>query len=694
MKAAFAIGWQILLISLGVVCQAQETAHLNFLVSDADGKEMPCRIHVRDSTGAAQFAEGMPSWKDHFVCPGKFVMELKPDEYSFQVERGPEFERVKGSFVAEKGKSITIHQRLHRLASMRGEGWFSGDLHVHRPAADVELLMAAEDLDYLPVIGWWNQPAPNASPLPEIDFATADGRIYSIGAGEDEREGGALLYIGLKQPLDLSVRSREFPSPMKFVNQARAGAAKVWVDIEKPFWWDVPVWLAVARPDSIGIAHNHMHRDGVLGNEAWGRPRDPDQYRGIHGNGHWTQQIYYHILNSGIQIPPSAGSASGVLPNPVGYNRVYVHLGQTECTRDNWFDALKAGKCFVTNGPLLRVRANGKYSGADIPFQAGETIALAIELDSNDPVSSLEVIHNGNVIKRISTDRIQHQTINTEFVLPGPGWFLVRAIADVRHTFRFASTAPWYVLREDGSEQVSQVSTQFFLDWLNERIERVKKNVQSTVERDLVLLWHYQARSFWQNRHRNANADLLPLRDGNWQQMRNRLRAALHCFNVNETTQKVLSDLKQVGSRLALNRVVQPLVVLDVSINPESRVKVASRLGKLSLEQNRPQQFFVQIDNLAGITAALNLSAIDLALNPPGVAKWCSIEIVDDPFTSRYLSGETTEFKVVEITPHAAGIREVRIVGDAGQGTQDLGFRATTDVLIDVQPASTDNDSK
>ena len=88
----------------------------------------------------------------------------------------------------------------------------------------------------------------------------------------------------------------------------------------------------------------------------------------------------------------------------------------------------------------------------------------------------------------------------------------------------------------------------------------------------------------------------------------------------------------------------------------------------------------------------MNLSAIDLALNPPGVAKWCSIEIVDDPFTSRYLSGETTEFKVVEITPHAAGIREVRIVGDAGQGTQDLGFRATTDVLIDVQPASTDND--
>ena len=28
--------------------------------------------------------------------------------------------------------------------------------------------------------------------------------------------------------------------------------------------------------------------------------------------------IYYHLLNCGLRVPPSAGSASGVLPNPVG----------------------------------------------------------------------------------------------------------------------------------------------------------------------------------------------------------------------------------------------------------------------------------------------------------------------------------------------------------------------------------------
>lgn len=39
--------------------------------------------------------------------------------------------------------------------------------------------------------------------------------------------------------------------------------------------------------------------------------------------------LYYRILNSGIELPLSAGSANGVKATPVGYNRVYVRLGET-----------------------------------------------------------------------------------------------------------------------------------------------------------------------------------------------------------------------------------------------------------------------------------------------------------------------------------------------------------------------------
>ena len=39
---------------------------------------------------------------------------------------------------------------------MAADGWWSGDLDVRRPARDIELLMAAEDLHVAEVITWQN----------------------------------------------------------------------------------------------------------------------------------------------------------------------------------------------------------------------------------------------------------------------------------------------------------------------------------------------------------------------------------------------------------------------------------------------------------------------------------------------------------------------------------------------------------
>jgi hypothetical protein len=74
---------------------------------------------------------------------------------------------------------------------------------------------------------------------------------------------------------------------------------------ELPFWYDTPVWLASGMVDSVGIAHNHMQRGGVMPNEAWGRARDEQRLPDPEGNELWTQEIYYHILNSGLRLPPS-----------------------------------------------------------------------------------------------------------------------------------------------------------------------------------------------------------------------------------------------------------------------------------------------------------------------------------------------------------------------------------------------------
>ena len=89
-----------------------------------------------------------------------------------------------------------------------------------------------------------------------------------------------------------------------------------------------------------------MLRDGMYENEAWGRPRDAQRLPPPRGNGFYTQEIYYQILNAGLRLPPSAGSASGVLQNPVGYNRVYVQASRP-LTWKKWWDGLRAGRCFT-----------------------------------------------------------------------------------------------------------------------------------------------------------------------------------------------------------------------------------------------------------------------------------------------------------------------------------------------------------
>jgi hypothetical protein len=81
-------------------------------------------------------------------------------------------------------------------------------------------------------------------------------------------------------------------------------------------------------------------------------------YRGNRGFALWMMDLYYRILNSGIQLPLTAGSANGVKATPVGYDRVYVRLGKDTFDYPGFMHAPEAG------AELLDERANpGPRSG-------------------------------------------------------------------------------------------------------------------------------------------------------------------------------------------------------------------------------------------------------------------------------------------------------------------------------------------
>jgi hypothetical protein len=354
-------------------------------------------------------------------------------------------------------------------------------------------------------ITWWNRQNLWSNGPPNDLLRRFDGnRFYHVLAGEDEREGGALLFFNLQQPLAITGATRHFPSSLVYANEARKHAG-VWIDMEKPFWWDFPLWVASGLCDSVGVANNHMQRAGMLDSEAWGRPRDRERFPSPRGNGFWTQEIYYHALNCGLRIPPSAGSASGVLPNPVGYNRVYVHTGP-ELSYDKWWEALRAGRCFVSNGPLLRCRANGKLPGE--VFTAAEGTRMEINIDpvltSRDPVPMIEIVRDGSVVQTLPVAAGKRSALTGTLTFTESGWFLVRASSEPG-TFRFASTAPFYVEIGANKRRISKASTQFFLDWVREGMSRVP--LPPGEQKEAVLQFHRNAEKFWREKLASANAE-------------------------------------------------------------------------------------------------------------------------------------------------------------------------------------------
>ena len=505
-----------LLIPMPSTAHAARTGKLKLIAKDAaTNHPVAVRMHLFDARDKPVLPKKSPGWKDHFAFEGEIELELPLGKYTFEIERGPEYKDYTGHFEIVKFADDSKIVLMHRIADLAKEGWYSGELHVHRPLDQIELVMKAEDLHVAPVLAWWkgNTRWHRAEEAPLGIAKFDENRFVSNLAGEDERRGGALLYFGLPgPPAGLEDATLDTPSLLTVLNEAKQ-TPRVHVDLEKPFWWDAPVLLASGKIDTIGLANNHLWRSGMLDNEAWGNPRDRERYPAPHGNGQWSETIYYHALNCGLKITPSAGSASGVLPNPVGYNRVYVQCGE-ELTYENWFANLRAGKVFVTNGPLLRTTVQGHppghtfYGDADDKFE----FSVGMKLSTREKIEYLEIVKDGNPIINVRLDQFVKAGGQLPLVpFDRSGWFVVRVVTENQKTYRFASTGPYYV-EVAGEPRISKESAQFFVDWINQRIDMIEANkfdppMKLTDDQfEALLKEQLTARKFWQGLVDVANA--------------------------------------------------------------------------------------------------------------------------------------------------------------------------------------------
>ena len=478
---ALACGLIVAVTACSAASGAAVTGKLDVTITEKGGGSLPCRVHLT-AGGKAVYARGLPRFErdPHFCCPGHFAATVPAGKVALRIERGTEYGPFVAELTVESEQTRRLAVELRRWIDMNERGWYSGDLHVHRPLRDMPLLLRADDLNVAPVLTHWNRRHMRVEP-PYLIEAKDDGaaspkpRWFHTLAQEDERAGGAIMLFNLTEPILLKGVSRDYPSG--FAYHERAIEQGAFIEVEKPFWWEAPVHVALGRVDTIGIVCNHLQRTGLMNNEAWGRARDRKRYPGPLGFALNVCDLYYHYLNLGHQIAASAGSASGVLKNPLGYNRVYVQLNRF--SYDGWFKALRQGRNFVTNGPMLLATVNGQPIGTRFKAQRGEPFKARVEVEAlgRDPLEKAEIVVGGKVVATFKPKAGEPRRIAASHTLSldRSTWIAVRVFEPVRRSIvRFAHTSPFYV-SVGGQKPRDPDAARFYLHWMDELIAATEK---------------------------------------------------------------------------------------------------------------------------------------------------------------------------------------------------------------------------
>jgi len=475
-------------LTLQAVDDDGEPVWARFEIRGEDGKMYQPLDALRDRTATHRSGEGW--YLGGFVARGPSTVELPAGEYTVAAERGTEWERFEEPVTVseEQPAELTIH--LEPWVDMNKLGWWSADFHVHRTIEDTANLILAENLNLAVIFTLWNQY--NYWDLHEVPenpvLQMSPERRMTVLNAEDERGGGAWMLHGLRELIDISVEDRWYPPGIQFVFQAREQKyyerGLPWFDVEKPFWWETPVMMALAEPDSIGILHNHFNQYGMLDNEAWGRPRDTEKYPGPEGFAEASFDLYYRYWNLGYRVPPSAGSASGVLPNPVGYNRVYVKMDEPYSVH-NWYLAFREGPSFVTNGPMLFFEA----------YELPDEVRLLVDARSREPLDRIEIVANGQIVSTIDVPEGQ-TSYQAELGMESGvhTWVAARCYTRNPHTIRMAHSRP--VRLVDGSWDAAG-DARFFVQWMDELIAQTGENAErfdNEEQRQEVLRLYNMAR--------------------------------------------------------------------------------------------------------------------------------------------------------------------------------------------------------
>lgn len=403
----------------------------------ASGQPTPVRLRITDADGAyyapygrlTEFATGvnqdvggnvMIGAKKWAYIGGACEIRLPPGKLHVEIAKGPEYTPIDEEITLLAGK-MALRFTIERWCDMRKQGWYSGDTRVHFLAPDAALLEGqAEDVAVVNLLAKKTtikdsfgkaQPAiPNILSFSGQSFARASSDCgVAVNTQNVHPDLGSLGLLHCHRVVyPLAIDGAEWTLDDWCGQCHRKKGLVVWTDPQ------------------------HQAADFVYGEPLADLIRgsvDAFELTFFEDSPFDALADYYQLLNAGLSVPLLGASGKDSNGAAVGSMRTYAYLPpDKEFTYAGWIEAVRAGRTFVSNGPLLHL--NFPYT-TDVPLGDlnVDFLARAVSLT---PFDRLELLWNGKVIAAAKPEftNAYEATLGREIMPRESGWLAVRCLGE------------------------------------------------------------------------------------------------------------------------------------------------------------------------------------------------------------------------------------------------------------------------
>jgi hypothetical protein len=432
------------------------TVHVR--VSDSStGQPTPVRLRLVDAAGVCRVPFGRLTefatepgvdvggqvrigGENFAYIDGICEVYLPPGSVRVEVSKGTEYLPICREAVLGPGK-IAVRLAIERALDWRSRGWYSGDARAHDISPHAARLEgAAEGLDVVNLLAHERPPQRNQ--------AASFVNLLAFSGTQPALEGPPCVVVNTCNTHPV-LGKVALLNCHRIVYPLRFGAPDGLDD------WSVVDWCdqchrkkgLVVWPDLPRLTEEHPQGEALaallLGKiDAFEVCRLTDPLID-----------WYKLLASGQRLPLVGSSGKDSNARALGAFRTYARLEpDQEFSYGAWIEAVRCGRTFVTEGPLLSLAVNGQDSGSVLSLpREGQKVALEVEARSVTPFSRLECVYNEQVVAACNTDS-EHRTarIAAEVPIAESGWLAARCRCSDAGSTICAHTSPVYV-RLEGS---------------------------------------------------------------------------------------------------------------------------------------------------------------------------------------------------------------------------------------------------